>query len=114
MTPHSVAPARLGRPVSATILEPILIPPGDQLATRHGPAPDLGRHPAFVYLARLAPGSRPTIEGALATVARAIGGEGATMASFAWSELRYQHTAALRAALWDRYAPATANKILAA
>ena len=47
-------------------------------------------------------------------VARAIGGEGATIATFPWGELRYQHTAALRASLWDRYAPATANKILAA
>src|SRR5208283_1704391 len=37
-----------------------------------------------------------------------------TIASFPWGELRYQHTAALRASLWDRYAPATANKILAA
>jgi site-specific recombinase XerD len=75
---------------------------------------DPGRHPAFVYLARLAPGSRPTIEGALSAVARAAGGEGATISSFPWGELRYQHTAALRAALWDRYAPSTANKILAA
>jgi site-specific recombinase XerD len=50
----------------------------------------------------------------LAATARALGGEGATVASFPWGDLRYQHTAALRAALWDRYAPATANKILAA
>jgi site-specific recombinase XerD len=75
---------------------------------------ELSRHPAFVYLARLAPGSRATIEGALATVARAIGGPEATIATFPWAQLRYQHTAALRASLWDRYAPSTANKILAA
>ena len=107
--------ARLGRPASAVILDPIRIDAGDQIALRrHAATPDMGRHPAFVYLARLAPGSRPTIEGALAAVARAIGGPGATIASFPWGELRYQHTAALRAALWDRYAPATANKILAA
>lgn len=31
-----------------------------------------------------------------------------------WGALRYQHTAALRAALQDRYAPATANKLLVA
>jgi site-specific recombinase XerD len=47
-------------------------------------------------------------------VARAIGGESATTATFPWAQLRYQHTAALRASLWDRYAPSTANKILAA
>jgi site-specific recombinase XerD len=103
---------RLGRPTGA--LEPITVDAGDQLPARHGLTSDLGRHPAFVYLARLAPGSRPAMEGALASVARALGGEGATIASFPWGELRYQHTAALRAALWDRYAPATANKILAA
>ncbi len=106
--------ARLGRPAAATIHAPIAIHSGDQLAARHADLPSPGQHPAFVYLARLAPGSRPTLEGALAAVARAIGGEGATIASFPWGELRYQHTAALRASLWDRYAPATANKILAA
>jgi integrase len=31
-----------------------------------------------------------------------------------WASLRYQHTAAIRARLQDRYAPATANKLLAA
>ncbi len=103
---------RLDSPIGA--LTPIIVDAGDQLPVQHGLAQDLGRHPAFVYLARLAPGSRPTMEGALASVARAFGGPGATIASFAWGELRYQHTAALRAALWDRYAPATANKILAA
>jgi site-specific recombinase XerD len=105
---------RLGRPASRAILEVIPIHAGDQLAGRLAAGPDLGRHPAYVYLARLAPGSRPTIVGALAAVARAVGGEGATIASLPWQDLRYQHTAALRAALWDRYAPATANKILAA
>jgi len=114
MTDSAGSQARLGRPASTAALESIPVQSGDQLVVRLGPASDPGRHPAFVYLARLAPGSRPTIEGALAAVARAIGGEGATIASFPWNELRYQHTAALRAALWDRYAPATANKILAA
>jgi integrase len=31
-----------------------------------------------------------------------------------WASLRYQHTAAIRAQLQERYAPATANKLLAA
>src|SRR5215472_5771063 len=99
---------------SVGALEPLTVDAGDQLPVRHGLVSDLGRHTAYVYLARLAPGSRPAMEGALAAVARALGGEGATITSFTWGELRYQHTAALRAALWDRYAPATANKILAA
>jgi site-specific recombinase XerD len=113
MNPH--LPVRLGRPAKASVSQRVDVHPQDRLTSTYGAEPlDLGRHPAFVYLARLAPGSRATIEGALAMVARAIGGEGATIASFPWSQLRYQHTAALRASLWDRYAPSTANKILAA
>jgi len=50
----------------------------------------------------------------LGTVARALGGDAATILSFPWASLRYQHTAALRAACWERYAPATTNKLLAA
>ena len=38
----------------------------------------------------------------------------ADRASFPWHALRYQHTQALRASLAERYAPATANKHLAA
>jgi site-specific recombinase XerD len=34
--------------------------------------------------------------------------------SLRWQDLRYQHTQAIRAALADKYAPASANKILAA
>lgn len=54
------------------------------------------------------------MQGALTLVASGLGGPEATVLSFPWAELRYQHTAALRSALWDRYAPSTANKILAA
>jgi hypothetical protein len=34
--------------------------------------------------------------------------------SLQWWQLRYQHTAAVRSVLADKYAPATANKMLAA
>ena len=34
--------------------------------------------------------------------------------TFAWHEVRYQHTAALRTALQERYKPATANKSISA
>lgn len=34
--------------------------------------------------------------------------------TFEWQQLRYQHTAAIRSALMEKYAPATANKMLAA
>jgi site-specific recombinase XerD len=72
------------------------------------------RHPATVYLARLAPGSRRTMRAALETIAHLLSGGQATAASLAWGALRYQHTAAVRSAVAERYAPATANKLLAA
>lgn len=70
--------------------------------------------PAVVYLARLAPGSHRTIHGALSALAVMLTGDGADPLALPWHHLRYPHTQALRAALAARYAPATANKHLAA
>lgn len=75
-------------------------------------APD--RLPAAVYLARLAPGSRRTLRGALDTLAALLTGNQADAMTCPWHLLRYPHTQALRAALTERYAPSTANKHLAA
>lgn len=72
------------------------------------------RNPAAVYLARLAPGSKRTMREALDVLARLASGGQADAESLPWHSLRYQHTAALRAALSERYAPATVNKTLAA
>ena len=68
---------------------------------------------AAVYLASLAPGSRRTMQGALAQIAEMIAG---TRDPFAldWSALRFQHTAAIRTALAARMSAANANKHLAA
>ena len=77
-------------------------------------APAHHEHPAAVYLARLAPGSRRTMRGALDTVAGILTSDAADALALPWHLLRYQHTAAVRAALAERYAPATANKTLAA
>lgn len=95
---------------------PLVVASEDRIQTTAavGAVSDTARHPALVYLARLAPGSRRTMQGALATAARALAGEESTILSFPWADLRYQHTAALRAACWDRYTPATTNKLLAA
>ncbi len=71
-------------------------------------------HPAAVYLARLAPGSRRTMRGALLTIAALLTDGAADCFALPWHLLRYQHTQAIRAALGERYAPATANKHLAA
>ena len=71
-------------------------------------------HPALVYLARLAPGSRRTMSEALTVIAGKVSGGRSTLWTLAWHELRYQHTAALRSLLAEQYAPATVNKMLAA
>lgn len=72
------------------------------------------RHPAAVYIARLAPRSRKTMRQALEVIAGVVAGGTVSVATLDWSALRYQHTAAIRAYLAARYAPATANKMLAA
>lgn len=75
----------------------------------------LDLNPAAVYLARLAPSSRPTMRDSLTKIARiASGGSCLEPLAFPWSELRYQHTQALRSRLAEGSKPATANKHLAA
>src|SRR5687768_7077650 len=65
------------------------------------------RNPAAVYLASLGSDkSRTAQRSALDIIARELGGSAETLA---WSALRYQHVAALRARLAARFAPATVN-----
>ena len=71
------------------------------------------RHPVRVYLASLAPGSRRTMRHALDVVAGLLV-PGSTAVALPWSEVGYQHVAAVRARLAETYAPTTANKVLAA
>lgn len=72
------------------------------------------RHPAAVYLAKLSPGSRRSMRQALNVVAGMLTDGQDNAQSFKWAALRYQHTQAIRAKLAEKYAPASANKILAA
>jgi integrase/recombinase XerD len=72
----------------------------------------LDEHPAAVYLAQLTTKSRRTQASGLDQVAQLLGYGDALACP--WQSLGYQHTAALRAALAERYAPATANRMLAA
>jgi site-specific recombinase XerD len=51
---------------------------------------------------------------ALNTIARMLTGGRADLETMPWAALRYQHTAAIRAALMEKYKPSTANKMLAA
>jgi site-specific recombinase XerD len=78
------------------------------------PAVPPDQRPARVYLVRLGAGSRRTMQVALETMAALLSGRRCDADTLDWSQLRYQHTCALRAALAARYQPATANKHLAA
>ena len=71
-------------------------------------------NPADAYVAGLAPGSRRTMRNALDTIARMASGVEMDAHSFPWSSLEHRHTAAIRSALAERYAPSTSNKMLSA
>lgn len=92
-----------------------IVPTGSENAHSHnlmvGQVLPPDRHPAAVYLASLAAGSRRSTRQALSVIARVLKLE---VELVPWHRLRYQHTQAVRALLADQYAPSTANKILAA
>src|SRR5512139_216265 len=70
--------------------------------------------PAAVYLAQLKQSSRRPQKQALDLVASLLTGGSADCLTLNWAAIRYQHTAAVRGRLLDKYAPATANRILSA
>lgn len=76
-------------------------------------APATSQNPAAVYLAKLAKGSRPTMRGALDSIATLLA-PGTDAETCPWAQLRYQHTQAIRAKLAAKLAPATASKQLCA
>jgi hypothetical protein len=71
-------------------------------------------NPAAVYLASLSPGSRRSMQTALDLVAGLLTSGRCDALSLHWGALRFQHCAAVRAALAERYALASANHRLAA
>jgi integrase len=87
----------------------LLFSEGSDLPLARRPPPP---SPAAVYLASLAEGSQPTQRAALKALAAILGHSDPL--SLPWAQLHYTHVAALRARLVDRYAPATANRMLAA
>lgn len=74
----------------------------------------LTQHPAGVYLAGLGEGSRRTMRQSLNTIAAMLTNGECDALTLDWARLRYQHTAAIRAALLRRYDPATAAKMMCA
>ena len=76
-----------------------------------------GPDPASAYLARLAPGSRRAMRGALRTIAGLLVPgleEAPDPASFPWEKVRAEHAKAVRSKLAERYRFSTANKMLSA
>jgi hypothetical protein len=71
-------------------------------------------HPAIVYLSSLSPGSRPAMKQALDAIAGILTSNQCDALTLDWATLRYKHTALLRSILMEKYAPATANKMLSA
>lgn len=72
------------------------------------------RLPVAVYLARLAPGSRRAMRGALDAMAAIVTGGRLRADTLQWQDLRYQHAQAIRTALAAKYSPATTNRNLSA
>ena len=71
-------------------------------------------HPAAVYIRSLSPGSKPTMTTALNAIASLLSDGQCDLYTLDWSAIRYQHTAAVRASLLEKYAPSTASKIMCA
>ena len=74
----------------------------------------IDQNPAAVYLASLGSNGSRRVQGqALRVIAEILTGNPDPLAC-AWHALRFQHTQAIRARLAERYAPATANRMLSA
>lgn len=71
-------------------------------------------NPVDVYLARLGPGSRRGMLQALDAVADFISNGTLDANETDWTSIRYWHTSAVRGWLVRRYAPNTANRMMAA
>ena len=89
----------------------VLIAPSTLVIAKSIP---LDRCPAAVYLAQLKQSSRRPQKQALDLVASLLTSGTADCLTLNWAAIRYQHTAAVRGRLLDKYAPATANRILSA
>ncbi|MGN6131231.1 MAG: tyrosine-type recombinase/integrase [Nocardioidaceae bacterium] len=119
----SLEPARLTIPALAATQENLPRHSGspavghlDQLGSP-GDEPGLvagDTSPAAVFLARLAPTGRRVQATALSQIAALVTDGAADAWSMPWHRLTYAHTHAVRAHLAGRYAPATANRMLAA
>jgi site-specific recombinase XerD len=68
-------------------------------------------NPAAVYLASLAKDSRPAMKSGLKVVAKMVNKD-ANIFTLPWHELRFKHTQAIRALLFEQYGPRTVNRMI--
>jgi len=89
-----------------------IVPSAEQMLTHRPEGPE--RNPAAAYILSLtSPASRRTMLQALNAVARWLNPSSNAM-SFRWAALRRTHMLGIRAHLAERYAPASASKMLCA
>lgn len=97
-------------------MHPLLQPPSHSssllLAEHESPSAPAGLDPVAVYLAQLAPNSRRAVRSDLDRVAELLTAGETPRENIPWHRIRYPHLAALRQHLAERYAPASANRIL--
>lgn len=74
----------------------------------------VGREAVEAFMRRLSAGSRRTMRQSLDWMAEEFSTGHKDAVTFPWHLLRYEHTARIRETLAERYAPATANKMLSA
>jgi len=74
----------------------------------------LTQHPVAVYLSLLSEGSRPTMRQSLNAIASLLTNGACDAMTLNWAALRYQQTAAVQAALLERYSASTASKMMCA
>ena len=76
--------------------------------------PPLTQHPVTVYLSQLRPKSQLTMRRCLDLIANILTQGRCDAHTLDWSQLRYHHTAAVRAVLVEQFAPSTVNQMLCA
>ena len=74
----------------------------------------LDRNAAAVYVVGLSKGSQRTMRAALDSIAGMLTNDRANALTLNWGALRFQHTAAIRSKLAEKFSAATANKMLSA
>ena len=65
----------------------------------------LTQHPVLVYLSKLSPRSKKTMRRCLDIIASLLTSGRCDALTLDWGQLRYQHTAAVRAVLVEQFAP---------